>query len=257
MNLGVASAIVVSAFAVGCRASFPPYVTIDGLDIAYIPKAPDILPPPIRELNERIEQDKARRLSASVSECAKRLNDLRKSAIYVQNASDGVTIAGGMIGIGSGLAAAVISAANPKRSDGTTDPTGTITAAIFSAAGGLIALIGKLVDAPSIPLDKRSRAERQWEAAKLLIQQDTSLIVMPENEADYRVAMARLGECLNDSPSQDVPTTEEIEKRLQLSQPQATTSADGGSDQTTNPSPTPPPIQLIPVPHSPPPAPKK
>jgi hypothetical protein len=208
-------AFAIVLLAAGCRASFPLEVKTDALMLSCAPATAR-------------EGEKMARINKMIQQCADRLNTLKDRAIFVQKTSDGITIVGGVIGIGAGLAAAVFSAANSSGTGHNDNRDASITAAVFSAAGGLIALVGKLVDAPSIPLDQRSRAERHWDIARKLIEEDGARLIFDRNEVDYRIVVARLAECMSDSPSADVPSAEQINARLNATSATDTGNGDGG-----------------------------
>jgi hypothetical protein len=130
-------------------------------------------------------------LRQNVELCMSHLNELRDSARKSGNFSDVMTVIGGVLGAGGSVTAATFQAIDPKNSQ-----PQTITAAAFGAAGGLLAIISKLVDSPTSSLNLHSKGRAHWVAARKLVDPNT---LMGPTDKDYAPATDGLIRCQNDS----------------------------------------------------------
>jgi hypothetical protein len=131
-------------------------------------------------------------LRAQVDLCKDHLNELRDSAKSAGNFSDAMTIIGGVLGAGGSITATTLQAL-----DSTAHPTArgqTIAAASIGAAGGLLAIISKLVDSPTTSLNKHSKAKVNWFAGQLIL--DPS---MSQQNPDYPKVKTYMLNCQNDA----------------------------------------------------------
>lgn len=130
-------------------------------------------------------------LQTNANLCQKHMNELRDDASKAGDFSDAMTVIGGVLGAGGSITAATFQAVEPG-SQGA-----TITAAGIAGAGGLLAIISKLVDSPTTSLNKHALASTHWFAAQQLLT-DPTITASGANAAAYQKINTELVSCQND-----------------------------------------------------------
>lgn len=128
--------IIVVTLCAGCRTSLPTEITY----------------PTSQIIDPQLKLD--------AQQCIDHLNQLRRDAEKAGQFSDALTIIGGSVGAGGAITATTFQAINPN------SQTSTIAAASIGAVGGLVAIISKLVDEPTLSLNRHAKGRAHWRTAQ-------------------------------------------------------------------------------------------